>query len=251
MKQEQNHDMTHATSNVKGLILDFGGTIDTDGQHWGKMLWEAYRKVGVPVTEEAFREAYVYGERTLEHHPLIQPHDTLQRTIDVKLRLQLEQLCIIGAWNAHEAELKRVHKLLSNHVYGHLSSIIVRNREVLSMLYPHYPMVLVTNFYGNMRQVLNEFQLDNLFVDVIESAVVNIRKPDNRIFKMAVDSLQIAPDEVLVVGDSFYKDIEPAAKLGCKTAWLKGEGWTDKQYDESVPTCILTKLSHLLDLQNG
>ncbi len=35
--------------NVKGLIFDFGGTLDTGGNHWGEVLWEVYRHFGVPV----------------------------------------------------------------------------------------------------------------------------------------------------------------------------------------------------------
>ena len=216
------------TSDIKGLILDFGGTIDTNGQHWGKMLWRSYQQEGMPVTEDAFREAYVHGERTLGNNPLIRADYSLKKTIDVKLRLELEQLCILGAWEADEKELKRMREQLTNRVYEHVSAIIHRNKMVLEKLHLRHPFVMVTNFYGNMRQVLKEFELDDLFEDVIESAVVNIRKPDARLFKMALDVLQMPAANVLAVGDSYYKDIEPASAIGCQTAWLKGEGWTDK-----------------------
>ena len=53
-------------------------------------------------------------------------------------------------------------------------------------------------------------------------------------------------NEVLVVGDSFYKDILPAQKAGCHTAWFKGEGWTDETYDETVPDMVITDLADLL-----
>ena len=53
-------------------------------------------------------------------------------------------------------------------------------------------------------------------------------------------------NEVLVVGDSFYKDILPAQKAGCRTAWFKGEGWTDETYDETIPDMVITDLSDLL-----
>ena len=107
---------------------------------------------------------------------------------------------------------------------------------------------MVTNFYGNMKQVLKEFELDSLFEDVIESAVVNIRKPDARLFKMALEVLQMPAANVLAVGDSYYKDMEPASAIGCQTAWLKGEGWTDKQYDEMLPTYILSDFHDLLKI---
>ena len=48
-----------------GLIFDYGGTLDTGGQHWGQALWHADERHHVPVAEEQFREAYVYVERTL------------------------------------------------------------------------------------------------------------------------------------------------------------------------------------------
>jgi putative hydrolase of the HAD superfamily len=51
----------------------------------------------------------------------------------------------------------------------------------------------------------------------------------------------------VVIGDSFYKDIEPAVKAGCHTVWFKGEGWTDAKYDESVPDQIITDLSQLIE----
>ena len=89
--------ITAAMSPIHGLLFDFGGTIDTNGQHWGKMLWQMYQKVGVPVCEDDFRKAYVYGERMLEKSPLVKPTDTLRRTIEVKLRLELEQL--MGSWH--------------------------------------------------------------------------------------------------------------------------------------------------------
>ena len=34
-------------------------------------------------------------------------------------------------------------------------------------------------------------------------------------------------DQVVVIGDSYPKDIVPAKKLGCRTVWIMGEGWTD------------------------
>ena len=54
-------------------------------------------------------------------------------------------------------------------------------------------------------------------------------------------------DEVLVVGDSFSKDVVPAKTVGCKVAWLKGEGWGNEEIDESVPDLIIEDLPQLLD----
>lgn len=232
---------------IKGYIFDYGGTLDTAGCHWGKLLWRAYQKHQVPVTEEQFRDAYVYAERTLGRNPIIQPHYNFHTTLSVKLRLEMEYLCQNGFWGADEAMFNEKHEAVLNELYAQVKETTRHSREVLEQLHQAYPMVLVSNFYGNIHEVLVEFGLDHLFQNVVESAVVGIRKPDHRIFALGVEKLGLKPEEVMVVGDSFYKDIEPAIKAGCKAAWFKGEGWTDATYDESIPDKVITDLAQLIE----
>lgn len=52
-------------NSVKGIIFDYGGTIDTNGTHWGEVIWEQYKSTGVTNDNALFRDAYVHGERTL------------------------------------------------------------------------------------------------------------------------------------------------------------------------------------------
>ena len=75
---------------ARGLIFDYGGTLDTKGCHWGKVLWHAYEQSQVPVGEEAFRNAYVHGERTLATNRIITPQTTFRETLSEKIKLQLE-----------------------------------------------------------------------------------------------------------------------------------------------------------------
>ena len=63
----------------------------------------------------------------------------------------------------------------------------------------------------------------------------------------SVLSVRAGRSEVTVVGDSFYKDILPAKKAGCRTIWFKGEGWTDETYDESIPDQVITDLSQVIN----
>ena len=231
---------------IKGYIFDFGGTLDTAGCHWGQMLWHAYQRQQIPVSEEQFREAYVYAERTLGRTPIIQSDYSFHKTLEVKIRIEMEYLCTSGAWQADEAEFTRGHKAVLEDVYSKVVEVTSHSREVLSQLAASYPMVLVSNLYGNISHVLEEFHLSEFFKDIVESAVVGVRKPDHRIFLLGVEALGLKPEECIVVGDSFYKDIEPAKKAGCQAVWFKGEGWTEQQYDETLPDKIITDLNQLL-----
>ena len=227
-----------------GLIFDYGGTLDTGGQHWGQALWHAYERHHVPVTEAQFREAYVHAERMLGRNPIIRPDFTFRQTLEKKLQLQLE--CFRGVWS--EECGVRYAKVLADDLYERTVEQTSKSRKVLQALKDRgLPLVLVSNFYGNMSVVLREFGFDGLFLQVIESAVVGIRKPDPRIFLLGVEALGLKPEEVTVVGDSLDKDIIPAQEAGCQTVWLRGEGWNPGPHKRDCPHCeTIDSLDELL-----
>jgi putative hydrolase of the HAD superfamily len=134
-----------------------------------------------------------------------------------------------------------------------VQKVLEESRPVIAQLAETYPLVLVSNFYGNIKTILKDFHLE-YFQRAIESAVVGVRKPDPKIFQLGVDALrevtgksaeELPANEILVVGDSFSKDIVPASNLGCQTVWMKGIGWGEEDVDESVPTHIIHHLKEL------
>ena len=229
---------------MKAYIFDYGGTLDTRGNHWGRVIWHAYERVAIPVSWEQYREAYVYAERTLGRNPIVTPTWTFKKLLDVKLRLQMEYLFTKGYWTADKKLFTTTQLSLLDDLYTQVREVTAESRQVLEQI--NMPMVLVSNFYGNINVVLQEFRMAHLFQKVIESAVVGIRKPDARIFALGIEALQLKPEEVTVVGDSISKDIVPARSLGCHTVWFKGEGWDDKVEDETIPDRIITHLQQLL-----
>ena len=222
---------------TEGWIFDYGGTLDTGGQHWGKVLWHAYERHRIAVTEQQFREAYVHAERTLGKNPIIKPTDTFRKTLETKLRLQMAFLGI-----GDDALLP-----LLDDVYAGAVQQTARSRDILLQLKERCPLVLVSNFYGNLSTVLREFALDGISEAVVESAVVGVRKPDPRIFLLGAEALGLPPYSVTAVGDSLEKDIIPARQAGCRTVWLQGEGWT--AHDASAPEAdrVIYGLDELLE----
>ena len=230
---------------VRGYIFDYGGTLDTGGCHWGKTLWHAYQRAGMPTDWAQFRRAYVYAERYIDAHGSIQRDDTFRTTLQTKIDLQTRYLCQHEGWTADETQRRNACRVLLDDLYEGVRRQTAHSREVLDSLRRDYPLALVSNFYGNMPTVLREFRLDHLFTTVIEAAAVGIRKPDPRLFALAIEALGLKPCEVAVVGDSIKKDILPAKSLGCHTIWLQGEGWDDTPLDTTVPDRIITDLVSL------
>lgn len=233
-------------SKIKGIIFDYGGTIDSNGKHWAEVLWETYEDNKVPVTKEQFREAYVYGERYLATHPVIKPDDNFGVLLRKKTDLQIGYLFDKGYLTDKSKSLE-YSVAISDQCYNFARQMVDGEKPILDALRKGYPMVLVSNFYGNVQAVLADFGLLEYFDDIIESAVVGVRKPDPAIFGMGVEKLGLPASEIVVIGDSYTKDIVPATKNDCKTIWLKGPGW-EKDDENATADVIITDFMELKDV---
>ena len=272
---------------IKGIIFDYGGTLDTRGDHWSEVLWQGYEHFGIGVADDeevepgvsihkqAFRDAYVYGERALAVNPIVTPDFHFEDILREKLILELnflagKELLETGKDDAEkqaklgnlgndsdasseslflslsDSEIHQIAADMARYINAKTLALLNENRQVLEHLkQAGYPMVLVSNFYGNINQVLKDAGIDGYFKDVIESAVVGVRKPNPAIFALGVCALDLPASQVLVVGDTYDKDIIPAHKLGCHTLWIKGLQWEEKKVDESIPDGIIKKLSEM------
>lgn len=223
--------------NIKGVIFDYGGTIDSNGTHWAEVLWQAYEDAHIPLSKEEFREAYVYTERYLATHPIIKSSHHFGDLLKIKTDLQLSYL-VENHYLENNDEIENYSIAVSEQCYNFAKNTIARELDILRELKARYPMVLVSNFYGNVQAVLENFDLLRYFDDIVESALVGVRKPDPAIFKLGVDKLKLPASNIVVIGDSHPKDIVPAQKNGCQTIWLKGLGWGDDDPNATADVII-------------
>lgn len=228
---------------IEGLIFDYGGTIDSRGVHWSWVIWDGYQKAGVGITLEQFREAYVMAERELAKVRHILPSDNFHDLLLKKMNIEFGYLTQQGLLD--EAAAQRQAGEVATYCYEQARECIEEARPVLEALSAKYPMMLVSNFYGNVDSVLRDFDVRRYFKGVIESAVVGVRKPNPTLFRLGVDALEMPAERVLVIGDSLTKDILPAESLGCQTLWLKARGWTDKE-DDTVRPDMISALSEVV-----
>lgn len=213
---------------IKGLIFDYGGTLDSNGQHWAAVIWKSYQKVNVPITRELFNDAYVYAERKMARHPLIASDFNFLQVLQTKVEAQFEYLknqsvVVDSDWI----------DLIAADGYSLARATVQSVEQALNNIHEKYPIVMVSNFYGNLSAVLRDFGIYNSFDRIIESAVVGVRKPDPGIYALGVEAIGLDASECLVIGDSYSKDMVPAKACGCQTLWLKGEGWYE---DEELET---------------
>lgn len=185
------------------IVFDFGGTLDTHGRHWSHLLYEGWKRQLPQLSWGVFREAYIQAERTLQTQP------------DWDFLRTLQEKCLLEARFIDTGISRNKALRVAQWCYMEAELCIALSRYLLERLHRRMPLVLVSNFYGNLSAVLSAFGLDGCFEHVIESARVGIRKPDPAIYAKVLELYpSIPPEDILVVGDSEKNDMLPAVSLG-------------------------------------
>ena len=70
-------------------------------------------------------------------------------------------------------------------------------------------------------QRLEGMDITHFFDMIITLDDTGEEKPSEKPFKLAIEKLNLYPEEILFVGDSYIKDIKGAEKLGMKTLHIK------------------------------
>jgi len=91
-------------------------------------------------------------------------------------------------------------------------------------------LALVTNGAPDVqREKLSRTALASFFEITVISAEIGAGKPDPRIFEAALTSLEIAPNDAVMIGDSLARDIAGAHAAGIRAIWI------DRASRETVP----------------
>lgn len=211
---------------ARGILLNYEGTIDTNGQHWGAILWHKFRKHDISLDKPTFNKAYAYSEAALATGDIIQPDHTFLDVLVHQITQQFDFLTNAG--------YQLDYTLITN-IAGECDQLAHRTlrkaKTILESLSSAFPIVLVSNFYGNLNAVLADFGIRNYFSDVVETTYSKSHS-DTETYAQGVQRLGYAAEECVAVGDSYNRDILPSKEIGCQTVWLNVEGWEEWGIDE-------------------
>lgn len=94
--------------------------------------------------------------------------------------------------------------------------------EVLTMMKKRYHLAAVSD--GQSLWARNEVRmagLEKFFEFVIVSGDHGFRKPDKRMFTLALEKLGVAPHEAVYVGNDMYRDVFGAKNAGMKSIFFR------------------------------
>lgn len=95
------------------------------------------------------------------------------------------------------------------------------SREVLEGMRAHYRLGMITNGAPDLQRLkLAGTGLEELFDPLVVSGDLGIGKPEGGIFAHALATAGVTPDEAVMVGDSWYRDVMGALASGLGVVWL-------------------------------
>jgi putative hydrolase of the HAD superfamily len=120
--------------------------------------------------------------------------------------------------------------------------------EVLDVLRERYPLAVVTDAQSAYaRAELHKVGLLDYFDPIVVSGDHGYRKPDRRLFQLALDGMGVAAEHALYVGNDMHRDIFGAQEAGMTTVMVESDQGADVHLD-CVPDYTITDLRDLLTI---
>lgn len=133
------------------------------------------------------------------------------------LTIEFEEL-----YNKNSAELTQ--ELKSVEVYNEVF-------KVLEELKKSYQIYLISNLAAPYKKPVYEIGLDKYFEKMIFSCEYGFIKPEKEIFKLVEEFSGSAPNEILMIGDSFQSDVTGAKNMNWKFLHLVRQSDVNNNYE--------------------
>ncbi len=112
---------------------------------------------------------------------------------------------------------------------GNWDQILPGTREQLQQIAARYPIGVISNADGRIEDVLRRCGIADCFLSITDSGLVGHEKPHPEIFRQALESLKVKPEESLYVGDVYSVDYLGATGAGMHAVLMDVSGaYADK-----------------------
>lgn len=208
---------------IKGLLFDFNGTLidiltnegeDTPYRITANFL--AFHNVKISpflLKEEYFRYNKEQRRKSREEHPEFDVKKIFYEIIYAHtVKEEPEQLASLPEAAARVFRSAMTYQL----------KLYEGVRDVLDLLKGQYKMGAVSDGQSLWAQPeMRACGLEGYFSPVIVSGDYGFRKPDKRLFTIALEKMGLAPEETIYIGNDMYRDVFGAAACGMQTIFFK------------------------------
>jgi HAD superfamily hydrolase (TIGR01662 family) len=244
--------MQGRTSSHKVVFFDLGSTLIYSKDPWppiydqaDRALMKALQQAGIPLEINAFSSEF---ETFLDSYYAGRGASPYERTTFSVLSELLEQN------GFHNIPASVVRSALDD-----MYSITQQNWYIETDALPTletlrvkgYRLGIISNSSDdkNVQQLVDRYGMRRYFDSIITSAGCGIRKPDQRIFNLALEYYRVPPEQAAMVGDTPEADILGANQLGIFSIWITRRAQVNEIDKLTIkPQATITELGQLTQL---
>lgn len=242
---------------IKAVLFDLGNTLIHFDGVWSeifikadKQLVDYLQKMGLGLDQDIFKREFrdrlntYYEQRESEF---------IEQTTTFILRTLLSEM---GHVDLPDSSLRPALAQLYAVSQAHWK-IVDETIPCLEALRDQgYLLGIVSNASddADVQKLVENVNIRQYFDIVLSSAACGIRKPNPKIFEIALDQLKTEPAQAVMVGDTLGADILGAQNANIFSIWSKRYADTPSNRDHSgtiLPDASISSLSKLLGVLEG
>jgi putative hydrolase of the HAD superfamily len=110
-------------------------------------------------------------------------------------------------------------------------------------------LALLTNGAGAaQRRKISRFDISDLFDVILVEGELGFGKPDERVYRQALDALDARASEAWMVGDNLEWDVRAPQQLGMRGVWIDARGGGLPPGSAAIPDYIVRSLAGIRPL---
>jgi HAD superfamily hydrolase (TIGR01549 family) len=226
---------------IKGVLFDFGQTLvdSSDGFRLAEKDAQIQIFENLALTSWPEFLEYYRGLRQDFHHSSNFSRKALWESLYLHYHRKVDEDFLLEAERVYWETVKRY------------TMIFPETFDVLQKLSKDYKLGLITNTQGQVSDARHRISLfpdlERFFDVVIVAGEEGIPpKPHSSPFLLCLSKMELAPSEVVFVGDDWRIDIRGAEDAGIQPIWLKHHTVRRTWPDVKTSTPVITSLEALL-----
>lgn len=194
--------------NFDTIFFDIGNTLFFFNYEFLRDLLA--QRFGVTATTEEIERRHLAMKRSIVAENLVgtMGHD--------ELWWEAYRRWLLGI-GVDEGEVRPISQAIRDHPFRHLfwARMEEGTPEMLDWFRERgFRLGVISNAEGQIRRLLEHAHVDGRFDVVVDSSVVGFAKPDERIFRHAIEQMGATPARCVHVGDLFDVDVQGARAAG-------------------------------------
>lgn len=224
-------------TNIKAIIFDLEGTLLDRQKSRDKFIEEQYERFHdylVRVQASDFSKKFIELDDDEDHD---------------KPDLYKE---IIKQFNIDRLTWKDLFNDFEMHFYRYVFPFYDTTYTLQKLKEADYKIGVIANGKSKIKRYrVYALGIESYVTHLTTSEMVGFRKPHPRIYEEIIEKLDVAPEEVVYVGDDALNDVAPARAMGMVSVWYRhGEREDEVIPLESEMDFEITTLEELLDILN-